>query len=106
MQLVRVLEPRPRTYTSKVIEVWRAMQLELRLSKTEILEHYLSYISFGRNIEGVEAASLAYFGHLPNRLEADEIAIKSIERRLRHFQVLREIRGLSVRPSEFRPFDV
>lgn len=75
MQLVRVLEPRPRTYTSKVIEVWRAMQLELRLSKTEILEHYLSYISFGRNIEGVEAASLAYFGHLPNRLEADEIAI-------------------------------
>ena len=75
MQLVRLVEPRPRTYRSKLIEIWRSMQLEFRFSKREVLEHYLSFIPFGRNIEGLEAASLAYFGHLPNDLEAVQIAL-------------------------------
>ena len=75
MQLVRIVEPRPRTYTSKLVEIWRAMQLEFRFSKQEILEQYLSFIPFGRNIEGLEAASLAYFGHLPNHLEAEQISL-------------------------------
>ena len=51
------------------------MQLEWRFSKSEILEHYLTFIPFGRNIEGIEAASLAYFGHLPKHLEAHQIAL-------------------------------
>ena len=75
MQLVRIVEPRPRTYRSKIIEAWRAMQLEWHYSKTEILELYLTFIPFGRNIEGIEAASLAYFGHLPKHLEAHQIAL-------------------------------
>ncbi|MBM74353.1 MAG: penicillin-binding protein 1C [Proteobacteria bacterium] len=75
MQLVRVVESRPRTFRSKIIESWRALQLEVRLSKEEILTAYLTFIPFGRNIEGIEAASMAYFGHRPNKLEADEIAI-------------------------------
>ncbi len=75
MQLVRIAEPRPRTYRSKLIETWRAMQLEWHFSKTEILELYLSFIPFGRNIEGIEAASLAFFGHLPTQLEAHQIAL-------------------------------
>ena len=75
MQLVRVLEPRPRTFSSKIIETWRAMQLEWHLNKTEILSAYLTFIPFGRNIEGVEAATLSYFGHLPNHLEAHEISV-------------------------------
>ena len=75
MQLVRVLEPRPRTLSSKAIEAWRALQLEWHLSKTEILTAYLTFIPFGRNIEGVEAAALSYFGHLPNHLEAHEISV-------------------------------
>ncbi len=74
MQLVRVLEPRPRNYRSKIVELLRAVQLELRLSKREILEAYLRYIPFGRNIEGVEAASLAYFGHRAGALSSAEIA--------------------------------
>lgn len=74
MQLVRVLEPRPRTLRSKVIEALRAMQLELRLSKREILESYLRFTPFGRNIEGVDAASLAYFGHRADALSNAEIA--------------------------------
>src|SRR5262249_6518416 len=57
LQLVRVLEPRPRTLTSKVIEALRAVQLELCLSKAEILEAYLELAPYGQNIEGIEAAS-------------------------------------------------
>lgn len=74
MQLVRVLEPRPRTYGSKLVEALRALQLELRLSKREILTAYLQLVPYGRNVEGVESASLAYFGHRATALSAAEIA--------------------------------
>ncbi len=74
MQLVRVLEPRPRTIRSKVIEIHRAMTLEMWLSKEEILSAYLSFAPYGRNLEGVQAASLSYFGHSSTSLSVDEIA--------------------------------
>ncbi len=74
MQLVRVVEPRPRSLRSKIVEAFRALQIELRLSKQEVLEGYLTFIPFGRNIEGVEAASLAYFGHTAQALSPAEIA--------------------------------
>jgi penicillin-binding protein 1C len=74
MQLVRVLEPRPRTFTSKVIESFRAAQLEARLSKRELLDAYLQFVPYGRNVEGVEAAALAYFGHTAQHLSPAEIA--------------------------------
>ncbi|MEM7585655.1 MAG: penicillin-binding protein 1C [Acidobacteriota bacterium] len=74
MQLVRVLEPRPRSLRSKAIEALRAVQLEARLSKREILAAYLSFIPFGRNVEGVVTASHAYFGHGPQELTLEEIA--------------------------------
>jgi penicillin-binding protein 1C len=75
MQLIRIVEPRPRTYRSKIIETWRAVQLEWHYSKSDILAQYLSFIPFGRNIEGIEAASLAFFGQLPTHLEAHQIAL-------------------------------
>lgn len=74
MQVVRMAEPRPRTLRSKLIEAARAVQLELRLSKTQILETYLRLTPYGRNLEGVEAASLAYFGHRASALSPPEIA--------------------------------
>lgn len=74
MQLVRLLEPRPRTYASKCIEILRAMQLELRLSKEVILMNYLRFAPYGRNIEGVQAASHAYFGKSARALSAAERA--------------------------------
>lgn len=74
MQLVRVREPRPRTLVSKVKEAFRALQLEGRLTKSQILAAYLQYVPYGRNIEGIEAASLSYFGHRPSALSGDEIA--------------------------------
>jgi penicillin-binding protein 1C len=74
MQLVRVLEPRPRTFTSKLIESFRALQLEVRLTKQEVLAAYLQFVPYGRNVEGVEAAALAYFGHTAAHLSPAEIS--------------------------------
>jgi len=73
MQLVRVLEPRPRTLPSKVLEALRAVQLELRLGKERVLAAYLQLVPFGGSVEGVEAASLAWFGHRPTALSPAEI---------------------------------
>lgn len=75
MQVVRLLEPRSRTFSSKLIESFRAVQLELFFSKREILEQYLRLAPFGKNVEGVEAASWAYFGHSARVLTAEEIAV-------------------------------
>ena len=74
MQLVRLLEPRPRTLRSKSVEAFRAMQLEVHLSKEEILEAYLRFAPFGGNIEGVEAATLSYWDRTPAALSTAEIA--------------------------------
>ena len=68
MQTARLLEPRRRTLGAKVIEAFRAVQIERRLSKDEILELYLTLAPYGGNIEGVRAASLLYFDKEPSRL--------------------------------------
>jgi penicillin-binding protein 1C len=73
MQLARIMEPRPRTLKSKLIESFRAVQLEIHLSKDEILEAYLQFAPYGKNIEGIEAASLSYFGHRATDLDPYEI---------------------------------
>jgi penicillin-binding protein 1C len=74
MQLARLCEPRPRTLPSKAIEMFRAVQLEARLDKREILAAYLSLAPYGENLEGVESAALAYFGHPAAHLSPVEIA--------------------------------
>ncbi|MDW8157899.1 MAG: penicillin-binding protein 1C [Bacteroidia bacterium] len=61
MQVIRLLHPKKRTYAIKILEMLRALQLELLLSKREILSLYLELLPYGGNIEGVEAASWAYF---------------------------------------------
>ena len=48
---------------------FRAVQIERRLTKREILERYLTLAPYGGNLEGVRAASLAYFGKEPKRLD-------------------------------------
>jgi penicillin-binding protein 1C len=61
-QLVRALRPRPRTLWGKAEEAWRALALERRASKREILEAYLNRPPYGRGTRGIEAAARAYFG--------------------------------------------
>ncbi len=75
MQTARLLEPRPRTLPSKLIEMIRAVQIEARLSKREILALYLTLAPYGGNLEGVRAASLSYFGHEPTTLTPGEQAM-------------------------------
>ena len=74
MQLVRQIEPRERVLSSKIFESARALQYNLRLSKTEILEQYLTHISYGGNIHGLGAATQIYFGKSPKYLTWSEIA--------------------------------
>lgn len=75
MQVVRLLEPRPRTLGSKAIEMVRALQLEAHMSKAEILSAYLTLTPMGGNIEGVRAGSLAWFGKEPKTLSDAEAAL-------------------------------
>ncbi|MEO1473615.1 MAG: transglycosylase domain-containing protein, partial [Pseudomonadota bacterium] len=75
MQTARLLEPRDRNLGSKLIEMIRALQIEARLSKKEILELYLTLAPYGGNLEGVRAASLGWFGHEPAHLTDDQIAL-------------------------------
>lgn len=75
MQTARMLEPRPRNAGSKLMEIWRANQLERRFTKQEILELYLTLTPYGGNLEGVRAASWSWFGHEADRLSSDEIAL-------------------------------
>src|SRR5215468_10544703 len=74
MQLARLLEPRPRTLRAKLVDMFRAVQLDLRLSKREILAEYLSRTPYGGNVEGVESAAWSYFGHGARHLTPLEIA--------------------------------
>ena len=75
MQLARLLEPRERTLAAKAFQMLRALQLELRYSKQEILEAYLTLAPYGGNLEGVRSASWAYFGREPDDLAIEEIAL-------------------------------
>src|SRR5690606_20142785 len=50
-------------------------QIERRLTKQEILQIYLTRAPYGGNLEGVRAASLAYFGKEPKRLTVAEAAL-------------------------------
>jgi penicillin-binding protein 1C len=75
MQTARLLEPRPRNLGSKLIEMARAAQLEARLTKRQTLALYLTLAPYGGNLEGVRAASLAYFGHEPTSLTDGEQAL-------------------------------
>lgn len=78
MQVARLLHPRKRTYGSKIIEVFRAVQLEMRFSKDEILQLYLNLIPYGSNIEGIKSASMLYFGKPPQLLSLAEITTLTI----------------------------
>ncbi len=76
MQVARLIEPREsRSFSAKLLQIARAVQIERRLSKEQILDLYLTHAPYGGNLEGVRAASLAYFGKEPNRLTVAEAAL-------------------------------
>lgn len=73
MQLVRLhYHLDTRTPWGKFCQVLAAIHMEVHCSKNEILEAYLNTAPYGRNIEGVGAASLIYFGKPPGDLAPEE----------------------------------
>ena len=78
MQVVRLLQPKRRTYYNKILEAFRAFQLELHYSKEEIVQLYFNLVPYGGNIEGIKAASLLYFGKPPQLLSLAEITALTI----------------------------
>ncbi len=75
MQAARLLEPRPRGIGAKIIQMARALQLEERYSKDQVLSIYLTLAPFGGNLEGVRAASLSYFGKEPSAIDLSQAAL-------------------------------
>jgi penicillin-binding protein 1C len=78
MQLARMLHRRERTISSKLLETFRAIQLELHYSKAEILNAYLSLLPYGGNLEGITAASKLYFDKDPDFLSLSQRVILSV----------------------------
>ncbi|GAB4110316.1 MAG: penicillin-binding protein 1C [Thermoflexibacter sp.] len=78
MQVARLLEPKRRTYWNKIVEMFRALQLEIMFSKKEILALYLNLVPYGGNVEGIKSASLLYFNRLPNKLSLAQITTLAI----------------------------
>jgi penicillin-binding protein 1C len=76
MQVARLLEPRSeRSLLAKLKQMVRAVEIDATLSKDDILSLYLSLAPYGGNLEGVRAASFAYFGKEPRRLALHEAAL-------------------------------
>ena len=104
MQLARLhYRINTRTPLGKLEQIAAAVHLECHCSKREILEAYLNLAPYGRNIEGVGAASLIYFGKEPatlNSVEAMTLAVipQSPARRApgtpRHERALRQAREI------------
>jgi penicillin-binding protein 1C len=76
MQVARLLEDGPTgRWAGKIRQIRLALALERRLSKAEILGLYLNRAPYGGNLEGIRAATLAYFGKEPRRLTPAQAAL-------------------------------
>lgn len=76
MQTARLLQGNStRDAGGKLRQIRTALWLERRLDKRAILETYLTLAPYGGNLEGVRAATLAWFGKEPRRLTHAESAL-------------------------------
>jgi monofunctional glycosyltransferase len=62
-----------KSYFRKYLELIAAIEMEILLPKERILELYINYIEWGRNIYGIGKASEAYFNKTPDKLTGDEV---------------------------------
>lgn len=76
MQVARLIEGGPtRSAEAKLRQILLARKLEARFDKDTILDLYLMLAPYGGNLEGIRAATLAYFGKEPTRLTVAEAAL-------------------------------
>jgi penicillin-binding protein 1C len=78
MQLARLIHPHDGGLTGKMEEILRALYLEVRLSKQQILLLYLNNLPFGHNTLGVGAASRTYFSLPPEDLSPSQILLLAV----------------------------
>lgn len=75
MQVARMIEPKKRSYKNKLIEIFRALQIELNYTKDEILTLYFNLAPYGGNITGIKAASYFYFNKNLDELSLSQITL-------------------------------
>lgn len=78
MQVARLLHPHSRSIPGKLHQMFRALQLEWHLDKTEILTLYCNIAPFGGTIEGVQAASFTYLNKPAGDLTRAEAALLAV----------------------------
>lgn len=64
-----------KNFLRKFKEILLSFEIELYLSKPEILELYCNQIFFGRRSYGVEAAAMTYYGRSVDKLTVPELAM-------------------------------
>lgn len=75
-QLVRdVTGDKEVSYGRKLREIFRALEMEKKYSKKDILESYLNRIPLGGTTYGIASASMRYFGKSPDQLTIAEAAL-------------------------------
>ncbi len=74
MQAARLMQPKPRTFPNKLLEMLQALKIETQYSKDQILRLYLDHAPYGGNIVGYRAASQRYFRKVPDALTWSEAA--------------------------------
>ena len=89
-QLIKnVTEKDDITVQRKLLEIFRALELEKSYTKEEIMTWYLNQVYFGESCYGVEAAAQTYFGKSVSQLSLAECA---------------SIAGITNNPSRYDPF--
>ena len=79
MQLTRLrFHLHTRTISGKLEQITRALELERHYSKSQILEAYLNLAPYGRNLEGIGAASEIYFDKPALKLSRPEAIALSV----------------------------
>ena len=89
-QLVRdITDDKDITIGRKLREIFRALELEKKYTKSDILESYLNRIGFGGTSYGIASASYYYFDKTPDQLTIAEAAI---------------LAGVVRSPSKYNPY--
>lgn len=60
-QLIKLAQPRPRNFATKVFEAVQATRIEQVWSKEQILTEYLNRVEYGNRTQGCAAAAWFYF---------------------------------------------
>lgn len=78
MQVIRLSRGKERNIFQKLLEMVLSIRLEVRYSKTEILQLYAAHAPFGSNVVGLEAAAWRYYGRKPETLSWAESAMLAV----------------------------